>query len=140
MTEQEQARDAIRTEYETSNRGIIQSPGKFENEPEYAPYFWNFTLDGSAEILDWSDGATTHLVTVEDGDRAAWPSLGVDTIAVHVQESDTGFVTCETLNAGELAMLNAENEADSQLSNDDYDNYDDDESDDPDDFEAESAD
>ena len=118
--------------YVTDKRGCVCNAGKFEGEMEYVPFFWDASGDGSAEILDWSDDTTTYLVTVEDADRAAWPSIGADIVAMHLQESEQGFVSCGTLSADELAMLEAEKVADSQLSNDDYDNYDGDKSDDSD--------
>lgn len=39
-------------DYKVNERGIISSPGKFEGERRYVPYFWNLGLEGSADRDD----------------------------------------------------------------------------------------
>ena len=136
MSAQTDARDETHITYVIDKRGCICNAGKFEGEMEYVPFFWDASGDGSAETLDWSDGAATYIVEVDADDRAAWSSIGADIVAMHLQESEQGFVSCEALTQAELDRLQEENEADSQLSNDDYDNYDGD----SDDSDAESDD
>ena len=46
-------RDEILQEYEVKD-GVITSPGKFQDEPIYAPYFWDMDVKGMADeyVLD----------------------------------------------------------------------------------------
>src|SRR5690349_3802021 len=104
-------RQDVLDSYEVDSRGIIKSPGKFESEAVYVPHFWDATMDGSCETLDWPDESTSYLVELDDADRAEWPELSADCVALHMQESDTGFVSCEELNAAALEALRAENES-----------------------------
>jgi hypothetical protein len=78
-------------EYEIDSYGIIRSPGKFEGEPRYVPYFWEAYLNGMA---DDDDGTVlTFHVTAED--RKMFPELrGVRN--VYLEESDQGFVYSST--------------------------------------------
>lgn len=70
--------------------GRITSPGKFEGEAIYAPYFYNEYLNGGAE--DEGDRLAFD-VTAED--RAEFPELkGVK--RVFLQEDGNGFIYCET--------------------------------------------
>jgi hypothetical protein len=78
-------------EYEIDSRGIIRSPGKFEGEPRYVPYFYEVFMNGMA---DDDDGVVlTFRVTAED--RKMFPELrGVRN--VYLEESDQGFVYSST--------------------------------------------
>lgn len=105
-------REDILKDYDVNEHGIIQTPGKFEAEMLYVPHFYDFTLDGSGEVLDWPDGAETYLVDVDDKDKKDWPELPADCVALHMEESGTGFVSCETLTESELAELRARHDAD----------------------------
>lgn len=111
-------RQGVLDSYDVDSRGIITSPGKFEGEAVYVPHFWDVTMDGSCETLGWPYGAETYLVDIDDSDRAAWPELPTDCVALHFQESESGFVSCETLNAGELEALHAECEAEAEAERD----------------------
>lgn len=81
-------RATIEAEYAIES-GIIRSPGKFEGEAVYVPYFWDAYLNGFA---DRDDGTILGFdVTAED--RAMFPELkGRRTVRLY-QRSD-GFV-CE---------------------------------------------
>lgn len=48
-------RKEIEAAYTVVN-GIIRSPGKFEGEPVWAPYYWEAYLinHGTSETPDWS--------------------------------------------------------------------------------------
>ena len=79
-------RQDITNEYSVVN-GRIVSPGKFENEMVYVPYFWDFYLNGFA---DDDDGKTLKF-KVSKEDREQFPELkGKRT--VRLQQTDTGFV------------------------------------------------
>jgi hypothetical protein len=79
-------RHEIETEYKTA-AGRIISPGKFEGEMVYVPYFWEAYLNGCA---DRDDGRVLGFdVTAED--KAMFPELkGRRT--VRLMERDDGFV------------------------------------------------
>lgn len=106
------ARESILSDYDVDSHGIIRTSGKFEAEMLYVPLFWEATLDGSADQLDWADGTTTYLVDVSDEDRAMFPEIPADVVAVHLEESEQGFVSCETLTEQERADLEARNGTD----------------------------
>lgn len=91
--------------------GCIKAPGKFEGEPLYVPAFWELSGDGAADTLDWPGDTPTYLIEIDDSDRTEYPELSKDTVAVHLQESDQGFVFCEELDAAELEELRARNQA-----------------------------
>lgn len=104
-------REEILKDYTVNAQGVITSPGKFEGEMLYAPYFYDMLLNGdgdpmyadppediSDEDMDsWEmvDDLLYTSVEVEDGDRAQFPELGPDTVEVRVYESDSGFVHIE---------------------------------------------
>lgn len=70
----------------TVENGIIQSPGRFEGEPTYVPYFYYLYLDG-----DGSDDGNEIMFRVLSEDRAMFPELdGVKRIYLNV--TDNGFV------------------------------------------------
>lgn len=71
--------------------GIIRSPGKFEGEPTYAPYFYDALLNGFADT-DEGDVATFD---VTDDDRALFPELK-DVQHVYLWESEQGFIYTRT--------------------------------------------
>lgn len=67
--------------------GRIQSPGKFEGEPLYVPYFWDAYLDGWA---DEDDGIALWF-NVTLGDVEEFPELaGAERVGLYCSED--GFV------------------------------------------------
>ena len=75
--------------YKVDERGIIRSPGKFEGECRYVPYYWGAFLDGGA---DRDDGRVLGF-DVTDEDKAMFPELRRRR-TVKLYERDDGFV-CE---------------------------------------------
>lgn len=70
--------------------GVIKSPGKFEGEAIYAPYFYDAFLNGMAD-----DEGDRLAFDVTADDRREFPELkGVS--RVYLYEDNSGFVTCET--------------------------------------------
>lgn len=69
--------------------GIIRSPGKFEGEAVYVPYFWEAYLDGMA---DRDDGRVLGF-DVSSEDKVMFPELKRRR-TVKLYERDDGFV-CE---------------------------------------------
>lgn len=82
-------RQMIESEYEIKD-GVIKSPGKFEGEPIYAPYFYDAYLNGMA---DDDDGERLKFdVTAED--REEFPELqNIDLVILW--EDGSGFVFVE---------------------------------------------
>lgn len=70
---------------------MIQSPGKFEEEKLYVPYFWNRFLDDKTVPAVRTDGRIQFTVT--DTDRTQFPELKKRK-AVTLVETDDGCV-CE---------------------------------------------
>jgi hypothetical protein len=85
------ARSEIFTDYAIRDF-IIQTPGKFEAEPAYAPYFYALVIDGGYDSIEHDDGSSVDIILIDDTDRAMWPELASDTVAVGVEVSDQGFV------------------------------------------------
>lgn len=79
-------RAEIEREYKVVD-GVIRSPGKFEGEPVYAPYFWDAFLSG---MVDEDDGEYLYF-DVNDDDRRIFPELK-DVNRVSLREDDQGFV------------------------------------------------
>jgi len=76
-------------DYECDEQGRITSPGKFEGEMCYLPYFYDLAMCGDAEF-DEEDG--TFLVAIEPEDRELFPQLASDQESVTMIESESGFV------------------------------------------------
>jgi hypothetical protein len=81
-------RKDIEAEYDVLD-GTINSPGKFEGEATYVPYFWDAYLNGGADEDD-SDVLTFN---VDDSDIAEFPEL-TGRKTVRILQTDDGFV-CE---------------------------------------------
>jgi len=82
-------RDEITNEYNVDENGIIRSPGKFEGEMVYAPYFWDAYLNGMAD----NDDGEVLTFNINDEDRAQFPELA-DVKAIDLINTDQGFVYC----------------------------------------------
>lgn len=79
-----------RCRYECDEQGRITSPGKFEGEMYYLPYFYDLAVCGEGEF-DEDDG--TFTVQIEPEDRELFPQLASDQESVTMVESmDSGFV------------------------------------------------
>jgi hypothetical protein len=80
--------------YSINKDGIIISPGKFEGEPEWAPYFYQQWLETGGHEMDDEEG--NAIIHVLPEDRARFPELAkVDHILI--RESDQGFVHTKTI-------------------------------------------
>ncbi len=83
-------RKEILEAYEVKD-GIIVSPGKFENEPVYAPHFWNH-VEFADEIEEIGEGFF-YLFIISEEDLTEFPELS-DIVSVRLWEDDNGFVFC----------------------------------------------
>jgi len=82
-------RKEIEENYEVEN-GRIRSPGAFEGEAIYLPYFWSQAMEGFA---DRDDGKTfTIFITKED--KKLFPELGNRRKTVKMYQTEQGFI-CE---------------------------------------------
>lgn len=75
-------------QYTVNDKGIIESPGKFEGNMLYAPYFHDCYLEG---LQDEDDGdEVVFRIRTEDFDE--FPEL-VDIETVRMRVNDQGFVS-----------------------------------------------
>jgi hypothetical protein len=77
----------IKLDYQIDERGVIRSPGKFEGEMLYVPYFWDAFLNGCA---DGDDGEVLTFI-VDSDDVREFPELA-DAKQVRLYEDSQGFV------------------------------------------------
>ena len=78
--------------------GVIKSPGKFEGQPLYAPYFWDLMLEGGGFTYEnEEEGVVETEFVVEQGDLDEFPELK-DYDRVYIWDDDQGFVHCEGSN------------------------------------------
>jgi len=82
-------RAAIEKDYKISREGIIKSPGKFEGEMIYMPYFFGVFMEGGA---DGEDERGRITVSVSKEDRLIFPELGKTRKHVIFNVDDYGFV------------------------------------------------
>ena len=69
--------------------GIIRSPGMFEGEARYVPYYWNLYLDG---LADRDDGHVLGF-NISAEDKVHFPELKRRR-TVKLYQDDNGFI-CE---------------------------------------------
>ena len=79
-------RNDILKNYEIIN-GMILSPGKFEGEMLYVPYYWDLFLNGGAD----SDNGKVLTFNVSDEDKVQFPELKKRK-KVRLMEREDGFV------------------------------------------------
>ena len=79
--------NTILESYEITSDGFISSPGKFEGEPRYAPYFWDLYLNGA---YDGEENDALYWY-VEAEDIALFPELQ-KVKRVFLSTTDQGFV------------------------------------------------
>jgi hypothetical protein len=91
----------------TVENGVIQNPGKFEGEPEYAPYFYDLMLNGASSETLYEDDRLVDVFVVDADDRAQFPELA-DAYAVLVWEDDQGFFNTREMTEQQLDNYRAE--------------------------------
>jgi hypothetical protein len=65
-------REEIKSTFEVKG-GRIVSPGRFESEPLYTPYFYDLFLHGLYD--EETMGGNRIVFTITDQDRMEWPEL-----------------------------------------------------------------
>lgn len=82
------SREEILKQYDVDESGRIKSPGKFEGEMLYVPFFWYQEFDDTEE----KDGRTLYIYKLIEEDIEEFPEL--ETMGeVILWENDQGFVT-----------------------------------------------
>jgi len=77
--------------------GYIRSPGKFQNAPLYAPYFWSQGLEGFwDDEEDSDDRGTAFVFFINPDDRKIFPELSPSTTQLVMWEDTQGFVNIES--------------------------------------------
>jgi hypothetical protein len=93
-------REEIETEFDVVN-GVIRSPGKFESEAVYAPYFYEISLDGTGEELSFmQDGCGEYvcLVEIDESDAEIFDNEAeANSKYALLIENDQGFVSCKLI-------------------------------------------
>lgn len=95
------------SDYTINEHGIIQDLGKFEAEPAYAPYFWDFVLGGSSSETLYDNDRPVDVFIVDAEDVAKFPVLQ-DVYAVVIWETDQGFVNTREMTERQLDAYRAE--------------------------------
>ena len=79
-------------------------PGKFENEPCYAEAVYAAMLDGFTETIYYPDGGIVNLYYVDES-FCAVHRVGLEIVAIALEESDLGFVYFQELTAAGVEEL-----------------------------------
>lgn len=74
---------------------MIETPGKFQDCPDWAEYFWDLAVSGEGDTI-YRGTQPRFLVQVEPEDRILFDGLD-DVHSVILEENDNGFVCCETI-------------------------------------------
>jgi hypothetical protein len=69
--------------------GRITSPGKFEGQRLYVPYFWGKVLEGWQDDED-EDG--TPVFFIDASDRAEFPEIHTKVKQIRLIEQESGFI------------------------------------------------
>jgi len=77
--------------FELGNYDLIISPGKFEGEFRYTPYFWNLSMNGCSDNIVWDQDLMLNVFDITAEDRAHFPELA-DIKRILISEDDYGFV------------------------------------------------
>jgi hypothetical protein len=89
-TKQQSIRQRYLDEFQVSASGRIASPGKFEGEMIYVPYFWDCFLEGGAD----SDNGEVISFKLDSTDKTLWPEIPARKRTMRLYERSDGFV-CE---------------------------------------------
>jgi len=88
-------------DYTTNEHGLIDSPGKFEGEPDYVPHLWEAVLAGGSDPVDADDvNGSMEVVTLTDEDKRRFPALSGFYQAL-LWEDTAGFVYCDLMRSAD---------------------------------------
>ena len=95
--------------YETNEHNIIISPGKFEGECRYVPYFWDKTMEGAEDETIYDGETPVSVFKIAPEDIATYPELTEYSDSyLLLFEDGMGFVNSSIMDAGELAAFQEE--------------------------------
>ena len=82
--------------YTLDENHCVSDPGKFEGEPAYVPYFWDFYVSGYEDESIYCGSDYYSVYFVDNDRRAKFPDLlDLDDFAVVLWETEQGFVNSE---------------------------------------------
>jgi len=87
-------RKEIEKDYDVNEYGIITSPGKFEGDMAYIPYFWDMVMNGTGEDI-WEDDLLITRLTIDNEDVKEFSGiLTKDDLNKEIElwEDNSGFV------------------------------------------------
>ena len=91
MTKQE-----IIKAYDVNEQGVITSPGKFEGEMLYVPYFWDHVMSGMGESFPDDNGTQTEAFCIIPEDAEEFTELADDVGRyLYLWEDSQGFIHTE---------------------------------------------
>ncbi len=92
-------RDAILKEFTVDEfTGRIENPGKFEREQVFAPYFYEFYLDGFGGEEIYIDETLYNCFQVTSEDLIQFPKELKGMFGVIMWENSQGFIFCKAFN------------------------------------------
>ena len=89
------SRQEIEKAYDVNDSGVITSPGKFEGEMVYVPYFWDIVLNGGADENLSDNGVNVDRIVIIGDDITEFDDvLSLDDVdcSIDLWEDDSGFV------------------------------------------------
>jgi len=98
-------REKIYEQYKVK-MGFIASPGKFEGEPVYAPYFYDISLYDCVEMYN-EDCFSEVIIKIKPEDREMFPEITAVAEYVSVQENGDGFVKIQLLTEQDFEKIQA---------------------------------
>jgi hypothetical protein len=91
--------EEIKKAYDVDMTGVIKSPGKFEGEKIYSPYFFEFYLNGFGGDEIYINDELYNCYEITKDDRAMFPEdLNDNDCGVILWENSQGFVYCTVYN------------------------------------------
>lgn len=84
-------RTELEQQYRVKGTWVV-SPGKFEGEDIWAPYFWDIAMDGGA-AEEWRGDGVVYTVGIDPEDLQQFPELA-GFRSVELYEDGDGFVSC----------------------------------------------
>lgn len=97
-------RNFIMAHFTIDQDGIIRTPGKYEGEPLYVPYFWAQNDSADDQVQD--EGVPVDIFKVTADDRLSFPELA-DIAVVTLWEREDGFVCSRQFTAREWSDFGA---------------------------------
>lgn len=93
--------DFNRDDWRLNSDNLIANPGKFQGEPIWAPYFYQYALGGLYDDFLRPDGSTETIIELVDSDLDRFPDIPKTSTHMSLIEKEDGFVLSEYLNAQE---------------------------------------